>query len=142
MADTIQVDQLAEALAKSFDMRDAAEGKVRESRKPSLVSPFNPNGDAKRPKLRCETLFCGAIQQEESLKNEEIELFNSLRAGRYNGGKWTVLASEDATGHQRLDVRVPVNDINALMDLPNSLVGILKQIATEAEATASRKTTK
>ena len=140
-SDTIQVDQLAQALAKSFELRDEADGKVRQTLKASTKSPLNPTGGPK-PKLRCETIFCGAVQKEDELKTEEINLFNELRAGRYKGGKWTVAISEDATGHTRVDVRVPVNDLGALMDLPNSLVGIPKEIIAEEEASSSRKTTK
>ncbi len=129
----LQEEVIATAFARALDKRDEADGKVRENRKPSQKNAFNPTGGVK-PKLARETIFCGAIQHEESLKPSEIELFNQVTPGRYNGDKmnWTVLAADDGMGVTRIDVRVPVSDLNALMDLPNSLVGILNQIVTEA----------
>lgn len=130
---TISESALAAAFVKALNVHQE-QNNPREDKKPSLVSAYNPTGDPNKVQLARETVFCGAVQQAESLTATEIELFNRLKPGRYNGNKWQVKADDDGMGQTLIDVRLPISDINSLMDLPNSLVAILSQITAEAEA--------
>lgn len=134
---------LAEAIARATvkATREAeAEYRVFEIRTPPKRSVLNPTGGP-RPKLKCPVVFCGAPQYENSLTNEEIELFNKLHAGRYEKGRWHVIVRDDGMGEtqEHLEVRIPVSSIDDRMALPGSLVDILKKIINEYEARAAKK---
>lgn len=127
-----------------------AVAKLRDKERPvehfqsSKVSAFNPTGQ-KRPKLTRRVVFCSAEEREETLTNEEIELYNQVVPGRYNKRKWEVIERESDTPDDLnlLEIRIPnINDVNVRMELPsNGLKGILRQIIEEAAAQRAKAKT-
>jgi hypothetical protein len=99
------------------------------------ISAFSyPEGDRARPKpaLDRETYFCGAKQQEEQLMPSEIDAFNALQESRLiekPNGPWEC----EVTAKRRM-VTLPVASRDQLMDLPNSLILILRELANGSEA--------
>lgn len=65
--------------------------------KTKIQTPWHPTGEKKRPRLRRVTWLNGYRLREIMLSDKEITLLNQLRAGRYNGNRWTVIESAGAT---------------------------------------------
>lgn len=133
---------LAEAIARATVKATRewqAEERPIEIRNPPKKSVYNPSGGV-RPAMRCPVVFCGAPQDPAVLTNEEIELLNQVVAGRYNKGKWQVIVRDDGMGveQEHKEIRLPVSTLEQRMELPHSMVAILKQILAEA---AERKNT-
>ena len=110
-----------------------------ETRMPSRVSAFNPEGHVKRPKLTRKVVFCCHEENEHELSNREIELYNQIRPGRYNKRKWEVIEREAlvAGDMKMLEIRIPVDTPDARMELAytaGSLLQILQLMIDEAKA--------
>lgn len=130
------VEDIAKAVATATVQahREArAEERPIEIRRSSRTSAFNPTGGP-RPSLKRTTIFCGSEQQESNLTNEEIDLFNRLKPGRYNKGKWQVISRDDGMNETHIDVRIPISTTDQRMELPGSLVDILNKLIRENEA--------
>lgn len=129
IAATFTADDLARAIAKAtLEVQQAVN--PTENRNPPKTSCFNPSGAAK-PRLKRETIFCGAPQEEGNLKPEEIELFNQIQPGFYRNGKWEVRLTKTGTGKETIDVRLPVADYDDRMEIPHTLTLTLQEILKE-----------
>lgn len=134
--DKASVEELATAVAAATvtAAREArAEERPIEHARPSKTSAFNPTG-GKRPVLTRQTVFCGAEQEQNALTNEEIELFNRLKPGRYNKARWQVIVRDDGMNETHVEVKIPISTTDQRMELPSSLVAILTMIVTEGDA--------
>lgn len=134
--DKASVEELATAVAAATvtAAREArAEERPIEHARPSKTSAFNPTGGV-RPKLKRSTIFCGAEQEEGALTNDEIDLFNRLKAGRYNKARWQVIVRDDGMNETHVEVKIPISTTDQRMELPSSLVTILQMIVTEGES--------
>lgn len=134
-------DAIARATVKATQEARADERPI-EVRNPPKKSVFNPTGGI-RPHLKCQTVFCGAEQQEDNLTNQEIGLFNQLHAGRYQRGRWQVIVREDGIDDSiaHMDVRIPSTTLDERIALPSSLVEILRvMIAEHGERQHARAT--
>jgi hypothetical protein len=103
-----------------------------ESRHPSLVSPFNPEGLKVRPKLDNRYVFCGAPCEENVLTNEEIRALNTItEPGSYRSGRWQVLVRSEADGKKTVFINIPHKTIDERMNMPHSLLAIIAEIQAE-----------
>jgi hypothetical protein len=131
---------IATAVADAVAKANAAVRPVEHFRS-SKVSAYNPTGGV-RPKLTRNIVFCSAEEREEKLTNEEIELYNQIKPGRYNKRKWEVIerASDNPSDPSLLEIRIPVSDINARMELPGEgLKAILRQMIAEHDKAQAEK---
>lgn len=104
---------------------------------PPKKSVFNPTGGP-RPKLARRVYFCGHVEEEGSLTNEEIELYNKVRPGEYNGGQWKVTSRKNGAVEE-IFIALPVADPDQRMALPHKLSLILQQIVSEHDAQRAAK---
>ena len=134
MAETV-----GQAVATTIAQHDE---KIRpfEVTRTSGRSAFNPRaGEAgyKKPSLTRDTYFCGHQEDPKRLTPEEVALYNKItRPGRYHNRRWEVILTgddQDPEAKRVLDIRIPCKEINDRMEMPNSLVAILKEIIEEAE---------
>lgn len=95
-----------------------------------------PEGERVRPKpaLLRETFFCGSRVRAEDLKPSEIDAFNAIGSSRTaRNGTWTATVTQNGTA-QELRVMVPSRTVDERMDLPGSLLLILRELAGGAMA--------
>lgn len=139
-AQEVNLDVLVENVAKSVATATAqaiaendAKNRIVQNDKPIQKSVYNPTGGPKKPLAR-RTIFCGAEQNAKFLKPEEIELFNKIKPGRYNGRRWEVIEQVLDNNETTIEVRIPVREVQDRMELAQtapSLVAILKLIIAE-----------
>jgi hypothetical protein len=126
-------DQLAALIAKATAAAVAdAVVKVQEKTTPNEVRFIAPPD---RPKLTRKTIFCGAIEEERRLSDEEILLYNQVTPGRYHNRRWEVIEREEGSDGKTVEIRIPVSTVDDRMQLP-SLVNILKEMIQEAKTKA------
>jgi hypothetical protein len=107
-----------------------------ENRNPPLKAWNNPGGGP-RPTLTRETYFCSHLQREGQLSDEEIELFNQVRPGRYHNRKWEVIERPGSSdGVSEIDIRVPAASVSDRMELP-ALSVLLREIVAEGRGKES-----
>jgi hypothetical protein len=131
----LTADDLARAIAKATLEVQQATNPI-ENRNPPKTSVFNPSGGP-RPRLKRETIFCGAPQEEGNLKNEEIELLNQVEPGFYHQGKWEVRRTVTGTGKETIDIRLPVAEVDDRMEIPHTLTLTIQEILREGVARKS-----
>ena len=130
-------NSVAEAVAKATIAVNERISPV-EKRSPGLVSPYNPEGLAVRPKLTSRYIFCGAEMKEKFLTNEEITLLNQVtEPGQFNKGKWKVRVRKDDGDAKTVFIDVPSKSIDDRMSLPPSLKSLLQQIIAEQATPAT-----
>lgn len=86
-----------------------------------------------RPKLERTVYMSGAKLPEKYLSAEEIALLNKVQAGKYNGGRWSVL-ERDSGGNRIIDIIVPnatQEDRMRLMGEAPNLTTLLKAMLAE-----------
>lgn len=106
--------------------------KVIENTQAPRISAFNPTG-GQRPSLTRRVFFCGHQEEEGSLTNQEIELYNKIQPGEYNGGQWKVTSRKNGQ-LEEVFVSLPVADPDQRMALPHKLTLILEQMIAEHAA--------
>jgi hypothetical protein len=84
--------------------------------KAKIPTPFNPSGDRNRPKLTRPVWFNGALINPVFLTNEEIELCNQLKPGRYHGRQWQVIERTNDPDRP-LEIRVQDASVEDRMSL-------------------------
>jgi hypothetical protein len=96
----------------------------------------HPEGERVRPKaaLARETFFCGSRVRADELTPAEIDAFNAITTSRTaRHGTWTATVTQNGTA-QELRVMVPSRTVDERMDLPGSLLLILKELKDGAAA--------
>jgi hypothetical protein len=91
-----------------------------------------------RSKLTRTVYMGGAKLRESSLSNAEVVLLNKLRAGKYNGGRWTVLErNKGGSDGGAIDIFVPnatqEDRVRMAMEAP-TLTALCTKIIEEFEA--------
>lgn len=125
------IAEVATAVAQAVVDAQLKTGKVIEQNHGGLM--WNETPGKVRPTLKRKTVFCNSVQSERQLSDTEIELFNQLSPGRYHNRQWEVIVREEGNDSW-MEIRIPVSTIEQRMDLPNSLVAILKEMIDEAKA--------
>jgi len=87
--------KLTAVLERLTEQADRGAVKQIPLAKAKIRTPWNPTGDRMRPKLQRITRMNGFRLTETKLTNNAIRLFNQLRAGKYNQGRWVVMESTD-----------------------------------------------
>lgn len=89
-------------LEQNQELADAGPIRQIPAHKAKFRTPWNPDGSKKRPTLKDVTWLNGYRLREVMMSAEEIEKLNSLKPGRYNDNRWTVLrkprSNEDDKG--------------------------------------------
>jgi hypothetical protein len=100
-----------------------------------VKTPWNPEGNTKRPTLSRQTLQNGYEVSEHFLTDEEIRLFNELKPGRYLNRKIEVIVRESENGSaDTVDLRYPNKTIDQRYDLKalaSNLEDLLRKIIAE-----------
>lgn len=130
--DDALVGKIADAVADATMKVHERLNPLRENARP-FTGRWNETEGKARPVLKHRTFFCGSPQDPRQLKDEEIELYNQLKPGRYHSRKWEVIQRQDGD-ESLLEVRLPIASKDDLYELPNSLVAILSEIVKEQEA--------
>ncbi len=140
----IDFEQLVKGIATAVSastakaiLEDGAKQRTIERTTPDRTSAYNPEGKDVMPKLSRASMFCGAVQNERFMKEEEILLFNQIKPGRYNGRKWEVIEHKPSPDETAIEIRIPVKEIQDRIELAMtapSLVAILKLIIAEQSA--------
>jgi hypothetical protein len=103
----------------------------RENPDYNEVSAFtHPEGQRVRPKadLTRETFFCGTRMKSDELTPAEIEAFNAITVSRTaRNGTWTAEVRQNGNA-QQLHIMVPSRTVDERMDLPGSLLLILREL--------------
>jgi len=103
----------------------------RENPDYNEVSVFtHPEGQRKRPKaeLSRETFFCGSRVRGDELTPAEIDAFNAITVSRTaRNGTWTAEVKQNGQA-QQLYVTVPSRTVDERMELPGSLLLILREL--------------
>jgi hypothetical protein len=129
--------RMIELAVKSMEgLREEVGRTVRRSNAthPGISAFSYPEGDEKRPKpkLKYETIFCGARQREDQLTPQEIDLFNQFTGNKdAREGAWTARIDKDGS-KRRLVVLVPAKTIDHLATLP-PLTQILSELLYGAD---------
>jgi len=120
----------------------AAEGKAGKQVKfheAKFQTPWNPTGEARKAFLKFPHLYQnGARCEPELMTDEEIQLANQLKPGKFLGGKWEVQRKRDKS----LNILYPNGTIAQRFDMAReagSLANMLKKILVEQEARVERK---
>jgi hypothetical protein len=95
----------------------------KNKRKVKLKQPFHQNG---------------VLIRIDQLTDEQVELVNQLKPGRYNSRKWEIVKRRDRS----IDFRYPNKTIEHRMQTASQagdLTGMLKMILTEAETIKARR---
>jgi hypothetical protein len=80
----------------------------------------------------------GVMVKLEQLTDEQVELINQLKPGRYNHRKWEIVKRRDRS----IDFRYPNKTVEQRMQIAaqaGSLTGMLQIILTEAETQKARR---
>jgi hypothetical protein len=127
---------LIESVAKIANALDEERNSQVPLHKAKIPTPFNPTGARNRPKLARPVWFNGAPLNPVFLTNEEIDLCNQLKAGRYNGRQWQVIErTEDPD--KPLEIRVQDASVEARMELYKhapSFAALCKSMIAEHES--------
>jgi hypothetical protein len=103
--------QMAQAIMKIAESSERGPIKQIPLAKAVIRTAVNPEGkkDHRRPKLKRATYLNGYRLREALLKEEEIKLLNTVKAGRYHNKKWSVReveAGDDESGSS-INIYVP-----------------------------------
>ena len=90
--------RLVEAIEKLADAQTTGPIKQIPISKAIIRTPWNPSGSRLRPKLSRHTFMNGFRMHEQTMKNDAIRLFNQLKPGKYNKGRWVVIAADEQEG--------------------------------------------
>jgi hypothetical protein len=126
-------DAINERLTKALEIlaENSAGGPIKQIPigRAKVSTPWNPTGERLRPRLKRVTRMNGFKLQEFTLNNRTIRMFNLLKAGKYNGGKWVVIDQDDREGSSinlyvpnksvadRLETKAKAKDIEALLEI-------------------------
>jgi hypothetical protein len=89
-----------------------------------------------RHKLTRTVYMSGAKVPERVLTDEEVQLLNQLKPGKYNEGRWTIL-ERDAGGQRSLDILFPnatQEDRIRLMGEAPTLTALCNRVLAEQNA--------
>ena len=113
-------------------------GPVKQVNRANRVpkTPWNPEGKKVRATLRCRMTQNDTRIGESRLSEEEINLFNQLKPGKYQGGNWVVTAT-NKDGVETLNLYIPnktMSDRYKMKGIAGTrgLAGILDVIIAEA----------
>jgi len=132
---------MAEAIVDVSELAQAIKAAVEETAPIKQVhisryvakTAFNPTGAKKRPKLNCTFLQNGYEPPTDKMFDEEIELVNQLRPGRYLDRKVEVI--ERIEGNERsIELRYSNGTVEQRMEMKNiarSLREMLRLIVSE-----------
>lgn len=131
------IKALAEAQAAATE-RENSKFKEIGFQDAVFCTPWNPTGKKIRPNLKVKGFQNGAQLDPEKLHDEEIELFNQLKPGRYFGGKFEVVRKRDRS----IDFRYANKTVDQRSELKSSAVNfaaMLKLVVMEQESRAQRR---
>jgi hypothetical protein len=99
------------------------------------ITPWNPTGSKTRPRLKRPTLQNGNQVREYTSHDEEIELWNQLRPGRYGPNRKYAVVRRPSDG--AIDFRYACKTIDDRMAIANDhkgagLAGLLRMCVEEA----------
>jgi hypothetical protein len=89
-----------------------------------------PEGERVRPKpaLTRATFFCGTRVRSDELTPQEIDAYNAITVSRTaRHGTWTATVTQNGN-EQELRVMVPSRTVDERMELPGSLLLILREL--------------
>jgi hypothetical protein len=117
---------LVEALARAINLTKPIEKKNIMNRKPG--DPWTPKDGSKKLKLKRKAYQHGIIVDPDFITNEEIDLFNKLRPGRFLDGWVKVYKRRDGG----IDIDYPVKTATQRMKLLSSYrITSLKDLLTK-----------
>lgn len=108
----LQSLQMTQAALLQF-IQGSTEGKSVPYHLIKHDTPWNPEGKKNRTKLRRPTFISGYPVNPILHSEQEIELLNQLKPGRYNDRKWEVARFEDGS----IDIRYPNKTIPQRMEM-------------------------
>lgn len=154
--------KLSQVLEKLADNVDRGPVKQVPLAKAIVRTPWNPTGSRLRPRLQRVTRMNGYRLTETKLTNNAIRMFNQLKGGKYNGGRWVVIDSTDPSGvggaidlyvqnksfADRIQLKADARNIDELLwkiikeqgDEPNLEGELTTQVKTVAQLRAEGKT--
>jgi hypothetical protein len=107
--------------------------------KAELRTPWYKGPRQGRPKLARNTFMNGNMLREILMSNEEVELFNRVKAGRYCNGQVTITEKFSSEGRDEVEIVVANktrSDQIALAQLAPTAVVLLNNILREFDALA------
>ncbi len=130
--------ELVSAARALHDVADALKPARTPAHLVKIRTPWNPEGKSasERPKLRRPTMQNGAPVREFQSSDEEIELWNKLRPGRFGPNRKYVVVVRPSD--RAVDLRYVNKTIEDRMAIANDhkgrgLVGLLELCVNEAE---------
>lgn len=149
-AATLDVATLLKLLAQQSDamtkIANASEnGPLRQVpiSKAKIKTPWNPEGKKNRPELRRPTYLTGARLREILLSEDEINLLNQVKPGKYHGKRWLVTERDGDKEGSAVDIYLPnktQEDRLALKGDARDLKHVLEQIIAEQNARETQST--
>ena len=121
---------LINALVSAINLTKPTEKKTAVTRKPG--SPWDPKDGSKKLKLKRKMYQHSIIMDPETLSNEEIDLLNKVKVGRYLGDLVKIYRRKD----HGIDIDYPVKTASQRMRAAskfNSLTNLLQQCVEEAK---------
>ena len=108
--DTSTAD-LVNALVQAIQLTKPVEKKTAANRKPG--SPWDPKDGSKKLKLKRKMYQHGILIDPDVVSNEEIELMNNLKVGRFFGGWVKVYRRKD----HGIDIDYPIRTASQRLKL-------------------------
>lgn len=131
-------ERLLSILEKLSEKEDQGPIKQIPLPKAALRTPWNPSGRRiGRPKLTRDTYMQGSKLREINMSDEEIELFNQIKAGRYLEGKVVVTEKHADKGKDEVELRMAnktIEDRIIQAQMAPDAVTLLKKILSEYES--------
>jgi hypothetical protein len=131
--------ELIDALVQAIQITKPIEKKTIANRKPG--SPWDPKDGSKKLKLKRKMYQHGIMIDPDFHTNEDIELLNKLRPGRYMDGYVKVYKRKD----QGIDIDYPIKTASQRLRLVNqfgirSLADLVSRCIEEAAHPEKYKT--